>query len=488
MVKFCIPGSRSPTKRSRSTSSPRWGRSATSSRTTTPTAACAASRARSSSTGGSARSGPPPARRASTTRPRRGPQDPRDPHEPQPLPGDVAAELARIIVEAERELGLGPAVAGATTTEASKLRTTGVDSSVAMMSRDDMRERLRIQAADAEAVSEFLASPDNPFVESLFDVLDKYGGVDADQPRGRRSRQAREPPRAPPRGAFAVSRRRRVARRAARRRRLRHAGRVPARRAGARRRRLRRRRWDARRGPRRAPSDRRAAVLPLADRRAGRRSSSASSCPAASSANATWPSSRKPGGDLLAVCAAMQVIGASHVESLDTRGIDGANLMVGLETIAGYFGGIGEPNEHVAALGRRVPALPHRVRRARGAQLQHRHHPRGLRAAQARVRNEFKISVFLGVDNPWSVLWLLVGRACWRRGRHQPERHQLLELGRHRHAARGLGRARGAGAARSRALRAPRHRGLQVDRAPALRTPRRGGRDRRRGAQHLGRA
>ena len=43
----------------------------------------------------------------------------------------------------------------------------------------------------------------------------------------------------------------------------------------------------------------------------------------------------------------MQVIGASHVESLDTRGIDGANLMVGLETITGYFGGIGEPNEHV---------------------------------------------------------------------------------------------------------------------------------------------
>ena len=55
----------------------------------------------------------------------------------------------------------------------------------------------------------------------------------------------------------------------------------------------------------------------------------------------------QPGGDLLAVCAAMQVIGASHVESLDTRGIDGANLMVGLETITGYFGGIGEPNEHV---------------------------------------------------------------------------------------------------------------------------------------------
>ena len=25
------------------------------------------------------------------------------------------------------------------------------------------------------------------------------------------------------------------------------------------------------------------------------------------------------------------------------------------------------------------------------------------------MRNEFKVSVFMGVDNPWSVLWLLMG-------------------------------------------------------------------------------
>ena len=47
-----------------------------------------------------------------------------------------------------------------------------------MTDRDDMRARLRIQAADVEAVNEFLASPDNPFVNSLFDVVDKYGGVE----------------------------------------------------------------------------------------------------------------------------------------------------------------------------------------------------------------------------------------------------------------------------------------------------------------------
>ena len=66
-----------------------------------------------------------------------------------------------------------------------------------MMSRDEMRERLLIQAADVEAVSAFLASPDNPFVDALLEVVDKYGGVEQINPRGRRSRQARDPARTP---------------------------------------------------------------------------------------------------------------------------------------------------------------------------------------------------------------------------------------------------------------------------------------------------
>ncbi len=117
----------------------------------------------------------------------------------------------------------------------------------------------------------------------------------------------------------------------------------------------------------------------------------------------------KPGGDLLAVCAAMQVIGASHVESLDTRGIDGANLMVGLETIAGYFGGIGEPNEHVL---RWVDEYLHYLTEFGVREVLNFNIGTILAAFVLRklgVRNEFKISVFLGVDNPWSVLWLLVG-------------------------------------------------------------------------------
>ena len=52
-------------------------------------------------------------------------------------------------------------------------------------------------------------------------------------------------------------------------------------------------------------------------------------------------------GDILAVAAAMQIIGASYVETLDTKGTDGSNVHLGgPETITGYFGGIGQPNEY----------------------------------------------------------------------------------------------------------------------------------------------
>ena len=52
-------------------------------------------------------------------------------------------------------------------------------------------------------------------------------------------------------------------------------------------------------------------------------------------------------GDLAAVAAAMQIIGASFVETLDTKGTDGSNVHLdGPATITGYFGGVGQPNDH----------------------------------------------------------------------------------------------------------------------------------------------
>ncbi|MFN2109008.1 MAG: hypothetical protein ACK2UI_05055, partial [Anaerolineae bacterium] len=52
-------------------------------------------------------------------------------------------------------------------------------------------------------------------------------------------------------------------------------------------------------------------------------------------------------GDLPAFAAAMNIVGASYVETLDTKGTDGSNIHLGgPETITGYFGGVGEPNGH----------------------------------------------------------------------------------------------------------------------------------------------
>jgi hypothetical protein len=117
-----------------------------------------------------------------------------------------------------------------------------------------------------------------------------------------------------------------------------------------------------------------------------------------------------PGEDVLAVAAAMQLIGASHVETLDTKGIDGANVHLGgPDTIAGYFGGIGQPNDYplrwadeylhcLTEYGIRQ-VLNFNAGTILVAMLLHK----------LGVRNEFKVSVFTGVDNPWSVLWMLMG-------------------------------------------------------------------------------
>jgi len=52
-------------------------------------------------------------------------------------------------------------------------------------------------------------------------------------------------------------------------------------------------------------------------------------------------------GELIAVGAAMNIVGASFVETLDTRGTDGSNVHLGgPDTITGYFGGVGQPNHY----------------------------------------------------------------------------------------------------------------------------------------------
>lgn len=114
-------------------------------------------------------------------------------------------------------------------------------------------------------------------------------------------------------------------------------------------------------------------------------------------------------GDILATAAAMQIVGASYVETLDTKGTDGSNVHLGgPETITGYFGGIGQPNEHAIAW---VDEFLHYFT-TYGVRQVLNVNPGTVLAAyllhKLGVDIEFKISVFMGNDNPWSVLWTLL--------------------------------------------------------------------------------
>jgi hypothetical protein len=283
--------------------------------------------------------------------------------------------------------------------------TTEPTWSPAARDREALRERLRLRPSDVEAVSDFLAGADNPLVEGLLDLVDGFGGVDAVNRAADESGDLEN-----------------------------RLGRLKA-----------------------EGSPYLAGVEWLAEQRdAGafvgmdeyRRSVSACSVETArfDEQNAVtleisalqyfpWLISEAklaiarrelmpgryirvrnmaeqsaPGGDILAVATAMQVLGATHVETLDTRGIDGGNVHLGgPETISGYFGGIGQPNDYPLKW---------------AAEYLHYLTEYGVRQVlnvnsgtilislllnKLGIRNEFKVSVFMGVDNAWSVLWLLMG-------------------------------------------------------------------------------
>lgn len=113
-------------------------------------------------------------------------------------------------------------------------------------------------------------------------------------------------------------------------------------------------------------------------------------------------------GDLMATAAAMQIIGATYVETLDTKGTDGSNIHLGgPETITGYFGGVGQPNEYP------IKWLKEYLRfyTTYGVRQVLNINPGtvmvGYLLHKLGVNNEFKISVFMGNDNPFSILWTL---------------------------------------------------------------------------------
>ncbi len=113
-------------------------------------------------------------------------------------------------------------------------------------------------------------------------------------------------------------------------------------------------------------------------------------------------------GDVMATAAAMQIIGASYVETLDTKGTDGSNVHLGgPETITGYFGGIGQPNEYPIKWVKEYL----KFYTTYGVQQVLNINPGtvllGYFLHKLGVNNEFKISVFMGNDNPFSILWTL---------------------------------------------------------------------------------
>ncbi len=115
------------------------------------------------------------------------------------------------------------------------------------------------------------------------------------------------------------------------------------------------------------------------------------------------------GGDLPAVRAAIKILGATCVETLDTKGVDGSNVHLnGPATITGYFGGIGQPNSHPLQW---IDELLYYYTNY-GIDEVLNINPGTVFLAyllyRMGVNIRFKISVFMGNDNPYAVLWTLL--------------------------------------------------------------------------------
>jgi hypothetical protein len=121
-------------------------------------------------------------------------------------------------------------------------------------------------------------------------------------------------------------------------------------------------------------------------------------------------------GDILAVAAAMQIVGASYVETLDTKGTDGSNIHLGgPSTITGYFGGVGQPNDHAV---RWLDEFLYYYTNYGIRQVLNINPGTvllGYFLHKIGVDNEFKISVYMGNDNPYAALWTLIGARLFGR-------------------------------------------------------------------------
>lgn len=127
--------------------------------------------------------------------------------------------------------------------------------------------------------------------------------------------------------------------------------------------------------------------------------------------------------DILAFAAAMEIIGASYVQTLDTKGTmlrpDSQPINVhlgGSETITGYFGGVGVPNEYALKWVDEFLyyyteyGIQQVLNVNAGTMLL------GYWLYKLGIDVEFKISVFLGNDNPYACFWTLMTAKLFSRG------------------------------------------------------------------------
>jgi hypothetical protein len=106
--------------------------------------------------------------------------------------------------------------------------------------------------------------------------------------------------------------------------------------------------------------------------------------------------------DILAVSAALKIIGASQCETLDTKGTDGSNVHLGgAETITGYFGGVGQPNDYPIKWADEFLHYYTNYGIKQVLNVNFGTILMGYLMHKLGINNEFKISVFVGNDNPY---------------------------------------------------------------------------------------
>ena len=120
--------------------------------------------------------------------------------------------------------------------------------------------------------------------------------------------------------------------------------------------------------------------------------------------------------DLLAMTAAMQIVGSSWCETLDTKGTDGSNVHLGgPATITGYFGGVGQPNSHPIKW---IDEFLYYYTNYGVKQVLNINPGTillGYLLHKLGINIEFKISVFMGNDNPYAVFWTLMAARLFSR-------------------------------------------------------------------------